>query len=55
MRTQPQGQSICKGLETETQTTRLVSMEIERPERKAVSGGQIRYSMRSHKGDQSSL
>lgn len=50
MRTQPQGQSICKGLETDTQKTRLVSMEIEKAKRKTVSGGQIGDNMRSHRG-----
>lgn len=50
MRTQPQGQSICKGLETDTQKTRLVSMDTEKAKRKTVSGGQIRDSMRSHRG-----
>lgn len=50
MRTQPQGPSICKGLETNTQKTRLVSMEIEKAKRKTVSGGQIRDSVRSHRG-----
>lgn len=50
MRTQPQGQSICKGLETDTQKTRLVSMEMEKAKRKTISRRQNRDSRRSHRG-----